>query len=174
LFFVSLILSGNVLAQEVVKLIAETNHSTVQFSVPISSGLTRITGKFKDYQINLDYVDKDITKSILTAVIKTASVDTGIPARDEDLRGKDFFQVEKFPEIKFTSKSIVKEGSGYLVIGTLDFLGISREIKLPFAITGTKGDNVIGFSSRYTLKRSDYNFATTFNIPQMITSLAMK
>ena len=81
----------------VVKLVAETNYSTIGFSVPISNGLTRITGKFTDFAIDINYVDKDLTKSSIAAAINLASINTGIPARDEDLKTNDFFETDKFP-----------------------------------------------------------------------------
>jgi polyisoprenoid-binding protein YceI len=142
------------------KLIAETNHSTIQFSVPISGGLTRITGKFTDFTIDIELVDNDVAKSRISAIIKASSVNTGSPGRDEDLKTKDFFEVEKFPDIIFMSDKIEKSGSGYVVHGQFKMHGISKAIALPFKITGQKGDDVLGFSSRYSIKRSDFGVGT--------------
>lgn len=102
-----------------VALVAETNHSTIQFSVPISLGITRITGKFNAYTIALTIPDGDITKASIKAVIQAGSINTGDPARDEDLKSKDFFDIARFPEIIFTSEHIEKTGDGYLATGTL-------------------------------------------------------
>src|SRR5689334_10635049 len=108
------------------KLVAETNHSTILFSVPISDGLTRITGKFNDYTIEIELPDDDITKAKMSAVIKVKSIDTGIPSRDEDLQTKTFFESEKFPEITFTSDKISKTESGYVAQGKLQMHGITK------------------------------------------------
>lgn len=144
------------------KLVVEPNHSTIEFSVPISSGLTRITGKFTDFNIEIRYIEKDMTKSLVSARIKTASVNTGIPARDEDLKTKDFFETEKFPEITFDSDSIVKVDEGFIAYGKFQMHGITKVIALPFKITGQHSDDVVGFTSRYTLKRSDFGVGTAF------------
>ena len=40
--------------------------------------------------------------------------------------------------------------------------GISKDIELPFKITGMDGDDIIGFSSRCKLKRSDFRVGTEF------------
>jgi polyisoprenoid-binding protein YceI len=73
----------------------DNNHSTIGFSVSIRSGMSKVTGKFTDFAITLNNDEKDITKSSVTAVIKTASINTGIEARDKDLRSAAFFDAEK-------------------------------------------------------------------------------
>src|SRR6476620_7656634 len=91
----------------------DNNHSTVGFSVPILGGLSKVTGKFSDFDIDLKVDEKDITRSSVRAVLKTASISTGITARDEHLRTADFFDAAKFPEITFESTKIRKNGKGF-------------------------------------------------------------
>ncbi len=147
---------------EIRKLTAETNHSTLLFSVPISNGITRITGKFNEYTIDLDYVDGDFTKSTLSAIIKAESIDTGISGRDEHLRSADFFNTQVFPEIRFESKRIEKTEEGYVAIGAFSMHGVTRELELPFVITGVDGENTIGISSRLSIDRTDYGVGNDF------------
>lgn len=147
---------------EPVKLVAETNHSTIQFSVPISGGLTRITGKFNEFTIDIELTNNDMTTAQISSVIKVGSINTGIPSRDEDLKTKDFFEADKFPDITFKSDRIIKSGNGYVAIGQFQMHGITRPIELPFTITGQQEGGVVGFTSRYTIKRSDYKLGTEF------------
>lgn len=144
------------------KLVAETNHSTIQFSVPISMGITRITGKFNEFTIEVEMKGNDLTTAKITAIIKVISINTGIPARDEDLKTKDFFEAEKFPEITFVSDRIERQGDGFVAHGQCQMHGVTKAIALPFRITGKKTDDVIGFSCRYTVKRSDFGVGTTW------------
>src|SRR6266404_5680815 len=113
----------------------DTNHSTVGFSVSIMDGLSRVSGKFTDFTVTLMSDEKDITKSSVNVVIKAASINTGIPARDTDLRSAQFFEVEKYPEITFQSQRIYKKGKQLSAIGTFTMHGISKEIAFPFQIT---------------------------------------
>ncbi len=147
---------------ELQKLTAETNHSSLLFSVPIANGITRITGKYNTYTIDLDYVDKDFTKSLLSASIKAASIDTGIDGRDDHLRSSDFFDTETFPEITFQSSAIVKTEKGYKAIGDFTMHGVTREIEIPFIITGVDGENTIGISARMSIDRTDYGVGNDF------------
>lgn len=144
------------------RLEAETNHSTVMFSVPISNGLTRITGKFNDYKIDLHLIDDDLLKSKIVATIQITSIDTGIPARDSDLLASTFFEADKYPVARFESKSIVRRKKFFVAIGTLEMHGQSREIELPFTLTGRKDNGVIGFRCRTKIKRSDFGVGTAF------------
>jgi polyisoprenoid-binding protein YceI len=61
---------------------ADANHSNVGFSVPILDGVSQVRGKFTSFTVNLDYDEANITKSSVNADIKTASISTGIDARD--------------------------------------------------------------------------------------------
>jgi polyisoprenoid-binding protein YceI len=139
----------------------DRNHSTVGFEVPILAGLSRVSGKFTDFDVNITYDEKDITKSSVNATIRVASIDTGIPDRDKDLRGEGFFQAEKFPTMTFASSSIEKKGQGFVAHGTLTMKGVAKEIELPFKIAGEfqAPDNprrVIGFHAQMKLNRRDY------------------
>ena len=139
----------------------DVNHSTVGSSVPIMNGLSKVTGKFTDFSITLINDEKDVRKSSVSVVIKTASINTGIAARDNHLRTADFFDAEKYPEITFKSSSIVKKGKQLIAVGTLTMRGVSKEISLPFTIIGPNknaaGDKMnLGYAARITLNRRDF------------------
>lgn len=154
-------------AQETKYLAVESNHSTVLFSVPISNGITRITGKFTDYSIEIDYVNDDLSQSNMAVVIQATSIDTGIDGRDEHLRTKDFFEVDTYPEITFVSKSIVKTDVGYIANGDFTMHGVTKNMALPILKTGVDGNYTFGFSSRLSLLRSDYNIGSDFEHSSM-------
>ena len=144
----------------------DANHSTVGFSVSIMDGLSKVNGKFTEFAVTLTNDEKDITRSSVSVVIKAASINTGIAARDNHLRSADFFDVEKYPEITFQSKRIEKKGKQWLVIGAFTMHGVSKEIALPFQITGVNKDPAakkmnLGYSARLVLNRRDYGINWT-------------
>jgi polyisoprenoid-binding protein YceI len=145
-------------------------HSTVGFSVPILGGLSQVKGKFTDFAITLNHDEKDVTKSSVSVVIKATSVDTGIERRDAHLRNADFFDVEKFPEITFKSERIEKKGKQFIAHGPLTMHGVTKQIALPFNITGTfknpaNNKMSVGYSAKMVLNRRDYgiNYARQDN-----------
>ena len=139
----------------------DTNHSTVGFSVSIMGGLSKVTGKFTDFTVTLMNDERDITKSSVSVVIKATSIDTGIKERDNDLRTANFFDVEKYPEITFQSTRIEKKGKQFIAVGPFTMHGVSKEIALPFTITGTDENPAtkkmnVGYTARITLNRRDF------------------
>ena len=139
----------------------DNNHSTVGFSVPILGGLSQVKGKFTDFAITLNNDEKDITKSSVSVVIKATSVDTGIEGRDRHLRNADFFDVEKYPEITFKSERIEKKGKQFIAHGPLTMHGVTKQIALPFTVTGTfknpsNNKTSVGYSARTVLNRRDF------------------
>jgi len=144
----------------------DTNHSTVGFSVSIMDGLSRVNGKFTDFTVTLTNDEKDITKSSVNVVIKAASINTGIPARDTHLRSADFFDAEKYPEITFQSRRIEKKGKQLFALGTFTMHGVSKEITLPFQITGVNKDPVskkmnLGYSAQIVINRREFGINWT-------------
>jgi len=136
-------------------------HSNVGFTVPILGGLSQVKGKFTDFAITLNHDEKDITKSSVSVVIKATSVDTGIERRDAHLRNADFFDVEKFPEITFKSERIEKKGKQFIAHGPLTMHGVTKQIALPFTVTGTfknpaNNKTSVGYSAKVVLNRKDY------------------
>src|SRR5687768_6513568 len=135
-------------------------HSNIGFSIPIMGGLSNVRGKFTDFTVAIVYDDADVTRSSVKAVIKAASIDTGIERRDAHLRTPDFFDVEKFPEITFQSTRIEKKGKDFIAHGTFTMHGVSKEIALPFTVNGvrqaTDGKTTLGVTARATLNRRDY------------------
>lgn len=77
-------------------LVAEPAYSTIQFSVPIANGITRVTGKFNLFNIDIELVDGDITKSRVKAVLKVSSLNTGNVSRDHVLMSNLFFDSKNF------------------------------------------------------------------------------
>lgn len=139
----------------------DVNHSNISFAVPIMNGLSKVGGKFSEFTVDLNFDEKDINKSSVNVVIKAKSIDTGINARDEHLRNPDFFEVEKFPDITFKSKQVIKNGEKLTLLGDFTMHGVTKEISFPFEITGkdidTKENRVsYGFSAKTVINRRDF------------------
>lgn len=148
----------------VTKYAADAAHSNIGFSLPILGGMSSVRGKFTDFTVAIVYDDKDVTKSSVNAVIKAASIDTGIEARDKHLRTPDFFDVEKFPEITFQSSRVEKKGKDFIAHGTFTMHGVAKEIALPFTINGMRkdektGKTTLGLTARTSVNRKDYGIS---------------
>lgn len=75
-------------------------HTSVAFSVR-HLVINNIRGKFTDFTGTILFDEADLTKSSVTVTIKTASIDTDVDKRDDDLRSASFFDAAKHPGITF-------------------------------------------------------------------------
>ena len=152
-------IGGSALAADEFKI--DPNHSSVNFAVTHMM-VSTVNGRFNTFEGKILLDEKDITKSSVNVTIKTASINTDNSARDNDLRSAGFFDVEKFPEITFQSKSVEKKGNDYVAHGTLTIRGVSKDVDLPFELKGPveagKG-KVMGAHGSLTINRQDYGVA---------------
>ena len=151
----------------------DMNHSNVGFSVPIMNGLSKVKGKFTDFTVTLNVDEKDITKSTVNVLIKATSIDTGVENRDKHLRNADFFDVEKYPDITFQSSRIEKKGKQFIAHGPLTVHGVTKEIALPFTLTGVnesadKTKKSVGYSASIVLNRRDYGINWNHRVPGFV------
>jgi polyisoprenoid-binding protein YceI len=114
--------------------------STIGFSVHQFLGTTH--GKFTKFSGKIDIDREHPENSSVTAQIEVRSIDTRIKKRDDHLRSPEFFNVEKFPQITFKSRSVKRTGpqSGD-ILGDLTMHGVTRlttlHVKLLTSINDT-------------------------------------
>jgi len=103
--------------------------STIGFTVHQFLGTTH--GKFTRFSGKVDVDREHPENSSVTAQIDVRSIDTRIKKRDDHLRSAEFFNVERFPQIAFKSRSVKRTGpqSGD-ILGDLTMHGVTRPITL--------------------------------------------
>ena len=149
-------LTGSAVAAD--KYVVDKVHSSVAFSVKHNM-VTTVKGEFREFAGEIMLDEMDPTKSSVMVTIQTASINTGNEGRDKHLRSADFFDAENNTEITFKSSRIEKQGMGYVAHGTLTMRGVSKEIALPFELTGPINPGrgkLIGVSAALTINRKDY------------------
>ena len=110
----------------------DAGHSIIEFSIGFA--FSRIKGRFTNANGNIVYDTVDPSKSSITVVIESKSIDTGWPHRDEHLRTADFFDVERYPTIVFQSERLTQTASGWRADGKLTMKGVTKEISIPFRL----------------------------------------
>jgi len=103
--------------------------STIGFNVHQFLGTTH--GRFTKFNGKIDVDREHPENSSVTAQIDVRSIDTHIKKRDDHLRSQEFFNVEKFPQMTFRSRSVKRTGpqSGD-ILGDLTMHGVTRPITL--------------------------------------------
>jgi polyisoprenoid-binding protein YceI len=135
-------------------------HSRVEFSVTHLL-ISEVTGRFKDFDVRFTQGEDDFSGSKIEATIKTASINTENEFRDKDLRSDNFFNAEKYPEIKFVSTAFEKTGENiYKIAGDLTIRDVTKSVTLDAKLLGTvtdpRGNQRAGFRATLTINRFDY------------------
>jgi polyisoprenoid-binding protein YceI len=86
--------------------------------------------------------------------INVKSINTNNKLRDKDLLSERFFNAEKYPEMSFYSRSIIKTSDGFEVKGTIKIKNISKDISIPFKYIENGNDAY--FESEFRLYRLDF------------------
>ncbi|HMJ56937.1 MAG TPA: YceI family protein [Polyangiaceae bacterium] len=135
-------------------------HSGIHFSIR-HMVVSKVRGRFAKYTGTIHLDEGDFTRSVVVVMIDAASLDTGVPDRDGHLRGPDFFDVEKFQELRFRSRRIEKvTDAKYRVTGDLTIRDVTREVTLDVEYGGQakdpRGDERTGFVARASIDRKDF------------------
>ena len=134
-------------------------HSSISFKV--RHLFSYVTGKFTKFDGTLTVDPDAVDQSSVTATVQTTSIDTANSHRDDDLKGADFFDVAKYPEITFKSKSVKQTGEKTAdIVGDFTMHGVTKELTLHAQFLG-KGKGMHGEVSGWhlmtdPLKRADY------------------
>lgn len=140
-------------------------HSSAQFTIR-HMGVSKVHGSIGGIKGTVTYDPKDVSKSKVEATLDTATVNTGVDARDKHLKSPDFFDAEKNPTITFKSTAVKNVGGKLQLVGDLTLAGVTKSVTLnlegPSTPVTMQGKTVSGFSATGTIKRSDFNFGSKF------------
>lgn len=138
----------------------DASHSQIGFSARHAM-VTKVRGTFKDFAGTGFLDEENPANSKLEVTIQAASIDTRNADRDAHLKSNDFFAMDEFPVIKFSSTSFEKiEAATYRVTGDLTIKGVSKSISIDLDVTGTAidpwGNQRVGFEGATTINRTDW------------------
>jgi polyisoprenoid-binding protein YceI len=143
----------------------EKTHVDLLFAIN-HAGFTEKHGSFRELDATLNYDADKPDNSEVTVTVKTDSVDTGNPARDADLKSEKFFDVAKYPEMRFVSTKVTREADQSLRIeGQLTLHGVTKPLTLHAKLNKAAPNPfdkrpTLGFSASGSLQRSDYGMST--------------
>ena len=143
----------------------DQSHSTVGFEVKHMM-VSKVKGNFDSYTANIDVADlADLTDAAISFTFDVASINTKSTDRDNHLKSADFFDVDTFPSISFTSTNVEKDGNDYKVTGDLTIKDVTKPVTFDVEFGG-KGTNpwgveVYGFEASAKINREE--FGLTWN-----------
>lgn len=137
----------------------DRSHSNITFGISYMV-IAQVVGSFKDFEIRAQASKEDFSDLEIEAIAKTASINTENERRDNHLRSDDFFNAERFPEIRFTSNSIEMVGEkSYKIRGELTIRDVTREVSFDAVLNGairTGKSFRAGWQATLTINRFDF------------------
>lgn len=140
-------------------------HSGVHFTVR-HMVFAKVRGSFRDWRGTLKLNPADLSSTSAEVEIQAASIDTGVADRDNHLRSGDFFDVERFPTLRFKSTRVESLGDErFKLVGELTIRDVTREVVLESEFGGKGkdpwGNERVAFTAKTSLNRGD--FGLTWN-----------
>jgi polyisoprenoid-binding protein YceI len=136
-------------------------HSNITFNVE-HLVISEVTGNFGSFDGKVQSGADGFDGSKIEFTVDVASVDTDNEKRDNHLKSDDFFNAEKYPQIKFTNGTLKHvEGKEYVLKGDLTIRDVTKtvelEVKQGGVIKDPYGNTKAGFKITGEINRFDYN-----------------
>lgn len=154
----------------------DLGHASLIFKVN-HLGVSNYTARFTRFDAQLQFDPAAPERSVLTATIDPASIETDHPDPKVDfnglLRGQDFLAAAAFPQMTYRSTAVQLTGPRTArITGDLTFRGVTRPVVLEATFNGgypaggmDPSGARIGFSAKGSLKRSEFGMKTGLPAP---------
>lgn len=134
----------------------DTTRSEVLFSY--SMALSNGSGRFSTMAGTASIDDAALQNTKVQAVIDTRTLRAGDSLAQGKLRGTDFFDVARFPQMLFKSRSVrPKTATTAEIVGDITVKGITRPIVLYASLQPPGAGGAREFRARARINRNDFN-----------------
>jgi len=137
----------------------DTAHSEIAFKVKHLM-VSVVRGIFNKFEGSISASDNTFNNGEINFSIDTNSINTHNKDRDEHLMSPDFFDVNEFPKISFTSTSVNRTDKKLDIKGNLTIKGVTKQVELLATISdtakGMEGEKVIGIELSGKISRKDF------------------
>ncbi len=124
--------------------------------------ISTVRGQFGAVKGTMVYDAENPTAASVDATIDCTTINTGEPKRDNDLKGEEFFDVKKYPVMKFHSTKVETAGPGNMkVTGQLTINAIAKTVVLNVEgptppVKDTQNRIKIGASATTKISRKEF------------------
>ena len=146
-------------------------HSSVGFEVAYLAGTFR--GTFRDVQADLDVADG---RSRIEGTANVASADVKDENLAAHLQSPDFFDAERFPELRFVAEDVDLEPESVEVPGEVTIKGVTKPVDvtgtIAVPITDAWGNERLGLQLSATVDRTEFGLDWNMPLPTGDQALA--
>ncbi len=137
---------------------------------------TKAEGSFTGLAGTINFDKGQLANAKIDVSVDANTINTGNSTKDKHAKGDSWFDVAKYPKIKFTSTNFTKNANQFIVTGILELHGTKKEVVFPFNYV--ENGNKATFNGSFKIDRKDYGikgnmmgfmvgneFTVTLNIP---------
>jgi polyisoprenoid-binding protein YceI len=127
-------------------------------------------GDFTGLKGNIVFNPNELANSTFDVTADATTVDTDNNMRDNHLRKSDFFDVEKYPQIRFVSTRITTSTNAgrFYIFGNLTIKGVTKAVE--FGFSATPSANGYLFKGEFTINRRDFGVGgNSFSLSDNVT-----
>jgi polyisoprenoid-binding protein YceI len=138
----------------------DSSHSHINFTARHMM-ISKVRGSFENFSGTVNFDEENPAKTTVNVEVDLTSINTRDDQRDGHLKSPDFFDVEKYPTMKFVSTRVeqIDENNGRLY-GQLTIKDITKEVVLDVEYAGIAkspwGTESAGFSASGSLNRKEW------------------
>ena len=136
-------------------------HSSIGFAIQYA-GVGTFRGTFDEF-------DAKLVNGRLEGTAKVASVRVDDENLAAHLQTPDFFDAEQYPELRFVSNAIERDGERVAVQGDLTLRGVTHPVEITGSVSGplenAYGQQRLGFDVETTVNRHDYGITWNMELP---------
>nr|WP_302180060.1 YceI family protein [Chryseosolibacter indicus] len=138
----------------------DPTHSEIGFRVRHMM-ITNVSGSFQSFNVQASTNGNDFTTAKIEFTADVSSINTNNPDRDNHLKSGDFFNADKYPQLKFTSTKVEKKGDdNFVVHGNLTVKDVTKPVKLDVEFGGIGkdpwGNEKAGFTLSGKINRTEF------------------
>jgi polyisoprenoid-binding protein YceI len=136
-------------------------HSGAHFSVRHMM-ISTVRGEFGGVNGTVLWDPQNPARTRIEATIDCTTINTGTVKRDEELKGPEFFDIKKYPVMKFKSTKVEPAGEGKLkMTGDLTINAITRQVVLNVEgptgpVRDSRGREKVGASATGRVNRKEF------------------
>lgn len=115
----------------------------------------KASGEIGGLKGTINFDKNDIAHSFFDVTVDVNTLNTGNWLKNRHAKDDDFFDVEHYPTIHFTSSNIVAFNKAYKVTGKLTIKNITKQVDIPFIFS--QSGNTGKFDGYFTIDKNDYH-----------------
>lgn len=115
----------------------------------------KASGVINGLKGTINFDKNDIAHASFDVTVDVNTLNTGNWLKNRHAKADDFFDVDRYPTIRFVSSKIVPFNKAYKVTGNLTIKDVTKQVEIPFIFSGT--GNTGKFDGYFAINKNDYH-----------------